>query len=84
MRLHVVNCVEWLVVDNSEGARGQRPDKKGSDEAWGIGDCDCIDIFPAAVCIFECFSDNWIDYLQMTSRGNLRNDSSIFGMNVDL
>ena len=80
----MVDGVEGLVVDDCESAGGEGADKEGAEEAWGVGDGDGVDILPGAGGVFEGFVDDGLDGFEVGAGSDFRDDSAIFGKDVDL
>ena len=84
MRLDMVYLVKRLIVNDGEGTGGERTDEQRADQAGRVGDGDGVDIVPGAISIRQSFVDDWADDFQVATGGNFWNDTTVFGVDVDL
>ena len=84
MRLDMMYLVERLIVNDGEGAGGERADEQRADQAGRVGDSDGVDIIPGAAGIRQSLFNDRVNNLQMAAGGNFWDDAAVFGMDVDL
>ena len=80
----MVYLVKRLIVNDSEGAGGEGADEQRADQAGRVGDGDGVDVVPGAISVRQSFFDDRVNNLQMAAGGDFRDDSAVFGMDVDL
>lgn len=84
MRLDVVYLVKRFVVNDGEGAGGERADEQRADQAGRIGDGDGVDVVPGAISVRQGFFDDRVDNFQVAAGSDFRDDAAVFGVDVDL
>ena len=84
MRLDMVYLVERLIMNDGEGAGGERADEQRADQAGRVGDGDGVDIVPGAISVRQSFFDDRVDNFQVAAGGNFRDDAAVFGVDVNL
>lgn len=71
-------------MDDGEGAGGQAADEEGTEEARGVSHGDGVDVVPGFFGVSHGFFYDWHHHFEMISGCNFRDDSAIFGENIDL
>ena len=80
----MVYFVKRLIVNDGEGAGGERADEQRADQAGRVGDGDGVDIPPSAISIGQGFFNDRVDNFQVAASSDFRDDAAVFGMDVDL
>ncbi len=80
----MVGGIEGFIVKDGKSAGCEGANQKGTKEAWSMSDSDGVYIIPGAGCIFQSFINNREDRFEMGAGGNFRDDTSIFGKNINL
>lgn len=76
--------VKRNVVKNGGSAGSEGADKKGTDEAWGMSDGNCVNVGPIELSVSKGLVEDGIDGFDMRTSGNLGNNAAVGGMNIDL
>ena len=76
--------VEGLVVDDCESAGGEGADEEGTEEAWGVGDGDGVDVGPGEVGGGEGGVEDGVHGFEVGAGGDFGDDSAVLGEDVDL
>ena len=84
MRFEMMGRVKRNVVKNGGSAGSEGADKKGADEAWGMSDGNGVNVGPIELSISEGLVKDGIDGFDMRASGDLGNNATVGGMNIDL
>ena len=84
MRLDMVYLVERLIVNDGEGAGGERADEQRADQAGRVGDGYGVDVIPGAAGIRQSLFNDRVDNFQVAAGGNFRDNATVFSMDVNL
>ena len=84
VRFEMMGRVKRNVVKNGGSAGGEGADKKGADEAWGMSDGNGVNVGPIELSVSEGLVKDGVDGFDMRTSGNLGNNATVGGMNIDL
>ena len=84
MRLHMMNCVERLLVHKCERPRRQRPNQQRPHQPGRIRHRNAINLIPAACRLGQGAVDHRGNHLYMAPRRYLWYHTTILGVNVYL
>ena len=84
VRFEMMGRVKRNVVKNGGSASSEGADKKGADEAWGMSDGNGVNVGPIELSVSEGLVKDGVDGFDMGASGNLGNNATVGGMNIDL
>ena len=84
MALDVVDAQQRLVARKSQPLGHVHADEQRADEARPLRHGDAVEIVVAEVGLAHCLGDDGVDDLDMLSRGNLREDAAVLGVQIGL
>ena len=84
VRFEMMGRVKWNVVKNGGSASSEGADKKGADEAWSMSDGNGVNVGPIELSVSEGLVKDGVDGFDMGASGNLGNNATVGGMNIDL
>src|SRR3954453_3722704 len=80
----VIDADHGLVEGEGQALGGLHADQQRPREAWATGDRDAVDCARFELGFAEHFSDDRAHIAQMVARGELRNDATIWRVQLDL
>lgn len=84
VRFEMMGRVKRNVVKNGGSASSEGADKKGADEAWSMSDGNGVNVGPIELSVSEGLVKDGVDGFDMGASGNLGNNATVGGMNIDL
>ncbi len=84
VRFEMMGRVKRNVMQNGGSTGSEGADKKGADEAWGMSDGNGVDVGPIELSVGEGLVKDGVDGFDMRASGNLGNNATVGGMNIDL
>lgn len=84
VRFEMMGRVKRNVMQNGGSAGSEGADKKGADEARGMSDGNGVDVGPIELSVGEGLVKDGVDGFDMRASGNLGNNATVGGMNIDL
>ena len=84
VRFEMMGRVKRNVMQNGGSAGSEGADKKGADEAWGMSDGNGVNVGPIELSVNEGLVKDGVDGFDMRASGNLGDNATVGGMNIDL
>ena len=84
VRFEMMGRVKRNVVKKGGSAGGEGADKKGTDETWGMSDGNGVNVGPVELSVSKGLVKDGVDGFDMRASGNLGNNATVGGMNIDL
>ena len=84
VRFEMMGRVKRNVMQNGGSAGSEGADKKGADEAWGMSDGNGVNVGPIELSVSEGLVKDGVDGFDMRASGDLGNNATVGGMNIDL
>ena len=84
MRLDMMYFIQWLIVNDGEGAGGEGADEQRADQAGRVGNGDGVDIIPSTVGIRQSLFNDRVDNFQVAAGSDFRDDAAVFSVDVNL
>ena len=84
VRFEMMGRVKRNVVKHGGSAGSEGADKKGADEAWGMSDGNGVNVGPIELSVSKGLVKDGIDGFDMRASGDLGNNATVGGMNIDL
>lgn len=84
MRLYMVNRVKGFVVQVGKGACGKGANEQAANKPRRIGNSNRVNVVPGKIGVAECLANDWVDYFNVATCGDLWYYTAIGCMNVDL
>lgn len=84
VRFEMMGRVKRSVVKNGGSAGSEGADKKGTDEAWSMSDGNGVNVGPIELSVSKGLVKDGVDGFDMGASGDLGNNATVGGMNIDL
>lgn len=84
VRFEMMGWIKRNVVKNGGSAGSEGADKKGADEAWSMSDGNGVNVGPIELSVSKGLVKDGVDGFDMGASGDLGNNATVGGMNIDL